>query len=77
VWGWCADAFTAPSGISAETSATDLGERVILGGSYPCHASYRNRYRVAAPSKNTPSKNTPDSSTGHGGFRCAWDVGEG
>jgi formylglycine-generating enzyme required for sulfatase activity len=37
-----------------------------------CHASYCNRYRVAARSKNTP-----DSSTGHGGFRCAWDVGEG
>ncbi|MFF3143378.1 hypothetical protein ACFVRU_17000 [Streptomyces sp. NPDC057927] len=41
-------------------------------GSYLCHASYRNRYRVAARSKNTP-----DSSTGHGGCRCAWDVGEG
>ncbi|MFD7998180.1 SUMF1/EgtB/PvdO family nonheme iron enzyme [Streptomyces mirabilis] len=52
-----ADAFTAPSGTSAETSATDPGRRVIRGGSYLCH--------------------TPDSSTGHGGFRCAWDVGEG
>ncbi|XDO63980.1 SUMF1/EgtB/PvdO family nonheme iron enzyme [Streptomyces sp. RLB1-33] len=62
----------APSGISSETSATDHVERVIRGGSYLCHASYRNRYRVAARSKNTP-----DSSTGHGGFRCAWDVGEG
>ncbi|WP_443075334.1 formylglycine-generating enzyme family protein [Streptomyces sp. NBC_01483] len=68
VWEWCADAFTVPS----ETSAGDPGQRVIRGGSYLCHASYCNRYRVAARSKNTP-----DSSTGHGGFRCAWDVGEG
>ncbi|WP_078908711.1 formylglycine-generating enzyme family protein [Streptomyces vietnamensis] len=53
VWEWCADAF-GPA------------ERVIRGGSYLCHASYCNRYRVAARSHNTP-----DSSTGHGGFRCA------
>lgn len=52
--------------------ATDPGRRVIRGGSYLCHASYYNRYRVAARSRNTP-----DSSTGHGGFRCAWDVREG
>lgn len=68
VWEWCAEAFTVPS----ENSAGDPGQRVIRGGSYLCHASYCNRYRVAARSKNTP-----DSSTGHGGFRCAWDVGRG
>jgi formylglycine-generating enzyme required for sulfatase activity len=68
VWEWCADAFTVPS----EASAGDPGQRVIRGGSYLCHASYCNRYRVAARSKNTP-----DSATGHGGFRCAWDVGQG
>lgn len=56
VWEWCADAFGP-------------GERVIRGGSYLCHASYCNRYRVAARSHNTP-----DSSTGHGGFRCARDT---
>ncbi|WP_443034756.1 formylglycine-generating enzyme family protein [Streptomyces sp. BE308] len=56
VWEWCADAFGP-------------GERVIRGGSYLCHASYCNRYRVAARSRNTP-----DSSTGHGGFRCARDL---
>ncbi|MGP3970658.1 formylglycine-generating enzyme family protein [Streptomyces sp. 6N223] len=56
VWEWCADWF-AP------------GERLIRGGSYLCHASYCNRYRVAARSHNTP-----DSSTGHGGFRCATDL---
>ncbi|MEG9552644.1 SUMF1/EgtB/PvdO family nonheme iron enzyme [Streptomyces baarnensis] len=56
VWEWCADAFGP-------------GERVIRGGSYLCHASYCNRYRVAARSHNTP-----DSSTGHGGFRRARDL---
>nr|WP_322725692.1 formylglycine-generating enzyme family protein [Streptomyces spongiae] len=61
VWEWCADRFSRFS--------TSGGERVIRGGSYLCHASYCNRYRVAARSRNTP-----DSSTGHGGFRCAWDV---
>ncbi|MGW1029381.1 formylglycine-generating enzyme family protein [Streptomyces sp. NPDC002577] len=56
VWEWCADTFGP-------------GERVIRGGSYLCHASYCNRYRVAARSHNTT-----DSSTGHGGFRCARDL---
>ncbi|MGW0824010.1 formylglycine-generating enzyme family protein [Streptomyces sp. NPDC002845] len=58
VWEWCADSF-----------APGDEQRVIRGGSYLCHVSYCNRYRVAARSRNTP-----DSSTGHGGFRCAWDV---
>ncbi len=53
-WEWCADWF-APG----ET-------RVMKGGSYLCHASYCNRYRVAARSSNTP-----DSSSSHLGFRCA------
>lgn len=55
VWEWCADWW------SAERAA-----RVIRGGSYMCHRSYCNRYRVAARSANTP-----DSSSGHTGFRCA------
>ena len=38
----------------------------MRGGSYLCHDSYCNRYRVAARSQNTP-----DSSTGNTGFRCA------
>lgn len=40
--------------------------RVMRGGSYLCHDSYCNRYRVAARSRNTP-----DSSTGNIGFRVA------
>ncbi|MFB7513375.1 formylglycine-generating enzyme family protein [Streptomyces sp. NPDC056144] len=59
VWEWCADAWDA-----------DAREHVIRGGSYLCHASYCNRYRVAARSHNTP-----DSSTGHGGFRTARTLG--
>ncbi|MFF4694890.1 formylglycine-generating enzyme family protein [Streptomyces chattanoogensis] len=54
VWEWCADWF------SPDTS------RVMRGGSYLCHDSYCNRYRVAARSRNTP-----DSSTGNIGFRVA------
>ena len=73
VWEWCADWFsptyyqdsprTDPTGPRAGIA------RVIRGGSYLCHASYCNRYRVAARSHNTP-----DSSTGHMGFRCAMDA---
>ena len=37
----------------------------MRGGSYLCHDSYCNRYRVAARSQNTP-----DSSGGNLGFRC-------
>ena len=57
VWEWCADRFEP----AAEA-------RVIRGGSYLCHPSYCDRYRVAARSSNTP-----DSSLGHTGFRCAGD----
>ena len=42
----------------------DGASRVIRGGSYLCHRSYCNRYRVAARSSNTP-----DSSAGNTGFR--------
>jgi formylglycine-generating enzyme required for sulfatase activity len=38
--------------------------KVTKGGSYLCHASYCNRYRVSARSSATP-----DSSTGNMGFR--------
>ncbi|GCB44855.1 hypothetical protein SNL152K_2145 [Streptomyces sp. NL15-2K] len=41
---------------------------VVRGGSHLCHASCRNRYRVAARPGNTP-----DSTTGHGGSRVARD----
>lgn len=41
----------------------------MRGGSYLCHGSCRNRYRVAARTADTP-----DGSSGDAGFRSARDV---
>jgi formylglycine-generating enzyme len=73
VWEWCADWF-APEFYAASPPADPVGppdgtHRVMRGGSYLCHESYCNRYRVAARSGNTP-----DTSTGNLGFRCVQDV---
>ena len=72
-WEWCADWFHPTwHQVGARTNPTGpaLGKgRVMKGGSYLCHASYCNRYRVAARTSNTP-----DSSTGNIGFRCVRDV---
>lgn len=72
VWEWCAD-WWSPTFHIDRPRADPLGPaqgtaRVMRGGSYMCHESYCNRYRVAARSSNTP-----DSSTGHIGFRCVRD----
>jgi len=75
VWEGCADRITTehPSdadGPIADPTGPDSGEeRLMRGGSYLCHDSYCNRYRLAARTKNTP-----DSSSGNQGFRCALDV---
>jgi formylglycine-generating enzyme len=76
VWEWCADWWSNSWHIpdSADTRKDPRGPasgtaRVSRGGSYLCHASYCNRYRVAARTYNTI-----DSSTGHMGFRCAADL---
>ncbi|WP_419866505.1 formylglycine-generating enzyme family protein [Ornithinimicrobium cavernae] len=45
----------------------DESVRVMRGGSYLCHDSYCNRYRVAARTHNTV-----DSSSGNQGFRVAY-----
>ncbi len=42
----------------------------MRGGSYLCHDSYCNRYRVAS----ARSSNTAESSSGNIGFRCANDA---
>jgi formylglycine-generating enzyme required for sulfatase activity len=68
VWEWVADRWgTDHNGQPRHNPAgPDTGEeRVMRGGSYLCHASYCNRYRVAARSKNAP-----DSGGGNNGFRC-------
>lgn len=75
VWEWCADRFsvdwhaTATPATRVDPQGPDRGDlRVMRGGSYLCHDSYCNRYRVAARTRNTP-----DSSAGNLGFRCAAD----
>ncbi|MCP1183060.1 formylglycine-generating enzyme family protein [Paenibacillus sp. 1781tsa1] len=72
VWEWCADNYVTDheKSILAKTVITSNEVRKVLkGGSYLCHRSYCNRYRVAARIPNTL-----DTSTGHIGFRCASDV---
>ncbi|GIG55937.1 hypothetical protein Lfu02_03090 [Longispora fulva] len=66
VWEWCADWWTTAH---AAAENPDGDARVMRGGSYLCHDSYCNRYRVAARTRNPP-----DSSSGNLGFRCAADV---
>jgi len=71
-WEWCADWFGVEHavGVVRNPAGPESGTaRVMRGGSFLCHASYCNRYRVAARSGNTA-----DSSTGNLGFRCARDV---
>ncbi len=69
-WEWCADWFS-PS-YHRETAARnprqerDTGAKSMRGGSFLCHASYCNRYRVAARSSNSPG-----SSSSNCGFRVA------
>jgi len=68
VWEWCADWFTNTHVASQQTNPIGPahGEtKVMKGGSFLCHASYCNRYRVAARTSNTP-----DSSASNIGFRC-------
>ncbi len=73
VWEWCRDWFSATYPmlkISDNPGGPDDGSaKTIRGGSYLCHHSYCNRYRVAARTANTP-----DSSTGNMGFRCVQDT---
>lgn len=70
VWEWCSDFFppkyyrTSPR--ENPKGPTIGAGRVMRGGSYLCHHSYCNRYRVSARSANTP-----DSSSGNCGFRTA------
>jgi formylglycine-generating enzyme len=70
VWEWCEDYFSpAYHRITAardprQTEPSAL--RALRGGSFLCHESYCNRYRVGARSSNTPN-----SSTSNIGFRVA------
>ncbi|HEV2280530.1 MAG TPA: formylglycine-generating enzyme family protein [Acidobacteriaceae bacterium] len=70
-WEWCADWFDADFHRTADPhnpkGPPEGTARVMKGGSFLCHKSYCNRYRVAARTSNTP-----DSSTSNIGFRCAY-----
>ena len=72
VWEWCADWFDPTyyrSSPREDPQGPSIGtHRVQRGGSYLCHDSYCNRYRV-----DSRSANTPDSAAGNVGFRCVAD----
>jgi len=69
VWGWCNDWFSKDFhkiGTRNNPHGPSNGKsKVMRGGSFLCHHSYCNRYRVAARSSNTI-----DSSASNIGFRC-------
>jgi sulfatase modifying factor 1 len=68
VWEWCADYFSPRYHLVTAARDPLQGEpapaRSLRGGSFLCHESWCNRYRVAARSSNTP-----ESSASNIGFR--------
>src|SRR5699024_4342161 len=66
VWEWCSNWFDPSINLLMNNVPKS---KAMRGGSYLCHESYCNRYRVAARSSNTV-----DSSTGNLGFRCVMDA---
>lgn len=72
-WEWCADWWSPEYHLHA-TRTNPVGppggdRKVTRGGSFLCHESYCDRYRVAARTSNTP-----DSSSINTTFRCARDI---
>jgi sulfatase modifying factor 1 len=72
-WEWCNDWFDNAYHVLT-TRVNPVGPprgaaKVMKGGSFLCHKSYCNRYRVAARTANTP-----DSATENIGFRCVRDL---
>ncbi|MGL4419897.1 MAG: formylglycine-generating enzyme family protein [Gemmataceae bacterium] len=83
-WEWCSDWYDVaayrglgnqllknPTGpnMSNDPSEPNTPKRVIRGGSYLCHISYCESYRVSAR-RGTAT----DTSLGHLGFRCVKDI---
>lgn len=72
-WEWNADPFRIRSlkkqAKARNDEAIAENRKLLKGGSYLCHVSYCYRYRIAARIGNTP-----DSTTGHTGFRLAFDA---
>ncbi len=77
VWEWCGEWFVKQNdeirvtNDKAGSPPPARTHKTQKGGSYLCHRSYCNRYRVAARTGNTP-----DSATSNAGFRCVLDVGD-
>ena len=75
VWEWTADRFDRSFYLESPRTdpfcAEGAGPVVMRGGSYLCHASYCNRYRVDARSSSAS-----DGSTGNLGFRVVRDPAE-
>lgn len=73
VWEWCSDWFSPTYHQHAPRNnpkGPPSGRaKVLKGGSYLCHKSYCNRYRVSARTHNTT-----DSTTGHMGMRLVLDA---
>ena len=72
-WDWCADWFQT-SHSASEVLFDPIGPtggdaKVLKGGSFLCHDSYCNRYRVGARTQSPP-----DSSSSNVGFRCVRNV---
>jgi formylglycine-generating enzyme required for sulfatase activity len=77
-WEWCSDWFSPAwhqdvlrrhGAIPPNPQGPETGTlKAMRGGSFLCHVSYCNRYRVAARTANTP-----DSAASHCGFRVARD----
>jgi len=72
VWQWCEDwispRYHEETNLPDPRADTASGRRAQRGGSFLCHASYCDRYRVAARASNTPI-----SATSHCGFRVVAD----
>ncbi|MEJ8838698.1 formylglycine-generating enzyme family protein [Ramlibacter sp. AN1133] len=69
-WEWCADWFSPTyhrtTAVRDPLQERATGRRSLRGGSFLCHESYCNRYRVAARGSNSP-----ESSASNLGFRVA------
>lgn len=70
VWEWCADWYDPAYHTSTRTQDpmgdAATGARSMRGGSFLCHDSYCNRYRVSARHSNSP-----ESTASNVGFRVA------
>ena len=79
-WEWCSDWFHPgfhAHGPRDNPTVRPQAAKVIRGGSYLCHESYCNRYRVAARSSNTPDSSTGTRASGAQEMRSAARIGTG